>query len=243
MNFQSALSIFEIMDVETEKITANSRLGSNIGMDSQEIVELHTLLEQRYSICIPSNELSRDLSIQDLIDMVQKLQQTENKQAQSESKQGFAFSCETKIEIERDVDTVFNRLYYVTEWPKVLPHVDRIDLLYGDKQYQEFIMTVQSDPGTLKVRSVRNCEPDKKQIRFFQPEPPKFLKHHAGGWKFIETQNGGCEVITYHNWNLNATIAAETFKKAENGYEKAIEKLMLEHAQYTLQNWKKILSA
>lgn len=152
---------------------------------------------------------------------------------------GFEFHCEASTIIERDPKTVYQALFELENWPKLLPHVQTLNVLYDDGRYQEFTMTVTSetDTGTLKVRSVRLCDRINLQIKFFQPEPPAFLQHHAGGWKFIQLGENRCEVLTFHSWNLNHEAAARIFQK----YEERVSNLLLGHAKFALENWKRIL--
>ncbi len=157
----------------------------------------------------------------------------------------FDFHCETSTIIERDTEAVYQALFYLEGWSKLLPHVKAVNVLYDDGRYQEFTMTVTSetDAGTLKVRSVRLCDQVNRQIGFFQPEPPPFLKHHAGGWKFFPLGESKCEVLTFHNWNLNHEVAACTFQNAGGKYEERVSNLLLSHAKFALENWKRILEA
>jgi ribosome-associated toxin RatA of RatAB toxin-antitoxin module len=156
---------------------------------------------------------------------------------------GFESYCEADIIIDCDIDTVYQALFDLEDWSKLLPHVRAIDVLYDDGRYQEFLMTVDSNPGQIKVRSVRNCDRGKMHIDFFQPQPPKFLKHHAGGWDFIRVGENKCRVSTYHQWNIKADVAAETFKDAEQGFHERVKIQLLEHAEFALQNWKQILES
>jgi acyl carrier protein len=239
VQFEDILPVFEQMYIETEGLTADSYLSSNLGMDSQEVIELVVALEAKYKIQLPTGIFSRDLSIQEIIDLLQK--QIDSNNSEATTQQNFEFYCEAQTLIERDVDTVYEALHHMEHWAELLPHVTEIEVLYDDGKYQEFLMTVASDPGIIKVRSIRNCDRDNKQITFFQPEPPRFLKHHTGGWKFIETKEGQCKVVTYHQWNLKADVAAEVFQHKGNEPVEHVKALLLEHAQFALSNWKRIL--
>ena len=156
---------------------------------------------------------------------------------------GFEFYCNADIIIGCDVKAAYEAPFRLEGWTELLPHVRAIEVLYDDGRYQEFLMTVDSDPGQIKVRSVRNCNREKLHIDFFQPEPPKFLKHHAGGWNFIKADKNTCKVTTYHQWNLKENVAAEIFKNAEQGYQERVKEVLLEHAQFALQNRKRILES
>lgn len=156
---------------------------------------------------------------------------------------GFEFHCETSIIIERDAQTAYQALFNLEKWSKLLPHVQTVKILYDDGRYQEFTMTVisEKDAGTLTVRSVRLCDEEKGEIGFFQPEPPDFLTHHAGGWRFIPLGDQTCQVVTFHNWNLNEEKATKIFPGED--YSERVADLLLNHANFALDNWKKILES
>lgn len=157
-----------------------------------------------------------------------------------DSKAGNQGSLTEEMTIAAPMETVYRHLQAVQQWPRLLPHVEAIDVIYDDGIYQEFYMTVRSDDGTRnKVRSVRKCGP--AEITFFQVDPPKFLDRHSGGWKFAETAGEQCVVTTYHQWALNDH--AKTVYPPVNGrsaYEQ-IEKLLRDHARFALTCWKQIL--
>jgi hypothetical protein len=89
--------------------------------------------------------------------------------------------------------------------------------VYDDGRYQEFWMTVkaENDGAPLRVRSVRNCTPG--VIEFFQPEPPAFLRHHGGIWRFRPLDDDATEVQITHVWNLDPETAAQIFPADEEG--------------------------
>jgi ribosome-associated toxin RatA of RatAB toxin-antitoxin module len=156
----------------------------------------------------------------------------------------FESTCKTSTRIERTPEVVYQALFNLKGWPELLPHVKAIDVLYDDGRYQEFLMTVTSetDAGTLTVRSVRLCDEVSWRIEFFQPKPPAFLIHHAGGWQFDPVDDGkACEVTTYHQWNLNHPSAQHIFSAAGDAYAQRAHQLLLGHAEFALENWKRIL--
>ena len=141
---------------------------------------------------------------------------------------------EEKIIINRPYQEVYGYLKNMRDWPDYLPHVKKIDVLYDDGEFQEFYMDVLSENNILlNVRSVRKCV-DAESIQFFQPKPPAFLKHHAGGWRFKAIDLKKCEVLTYHQWDLaEASVVAN--KAAE------ISHILSEHARLALSTWKKVI--
>lgn len=69
---EDILAVLEEMGIEITGLTASCLLRENIGMDSQEIVELHCNLEDRFGIELPSNTVARSLSIGQLTELVQQ---------------------------------------------------------------------------------------------------------------------------------------------------------------------------
>ena len=147
--------------------------------------------------------------------------------------EGYQHRCGLRLEMGCSAEAAYQGLWRMAQWPQILPHVKSVDVLYDDGRFQEFLMAVESEQGLLHVRSVRRCEPG-VGIRFFQPVPPRFLKHHAGGWRFRSLAPGRCEVTTFHCWNLpdhaNGELTAQSARK-----------LLTEHARLALQVWKRHL--
>jgi hypothetical protein len=160
----------------------------------------------------------------------------------SNAKKYFDHFCERESVYKVERELAFKALHCLERWPEFLPHVDKIDVLYDDSRYQEFLMEVQSSTGSLiKVRSVRKCiEPS--EITFFQPKPPIFLKHHCGGWEFIEVGEKLTKVKAWHAWNLLPEGAAKVFPSTDAlNTEKQVLNSLMEHAEFALLNWKNVL--
>jgi ribosome-associated toxin RatA of RatAB toxin-antitoxin module len=158
-------------------------------------------------------------------------------------KEGFEFYCEANIIIECPTEVVYQAMVDMKTWPKLLPHVKAVNVLYNDGRYQEFTMIVDSGTkaGDLTVRSVRLCDQLNLQIDLFQADPPPFLKHHVGGWKFIPLNKTKCEVLLFHEWNLNHKVAEDIFQKADKTYQEALSVLMEGHVKDVMKNWKRVL--
>jgi hypothetical protein len=156
----------------------------------------------------------------------------------------FTGRCVERAVFGCDVDTAYGALFRVADWPDRLPHVNAIEVLYDDGQYQEFWMTVQSDTGgePLRVRSVRNCTVE--QIEFFQPTPPAFLRHHGGIWRFRRIGERRTEVEVTHVWNLNLDVAAATFAPAPGrSTQDQVCELLAGHSRLTLSGWQRALGS
>lgn len=155
----------------------------------------------------------------------------------------FAHRCVRTAVIPAARDRVYQALFEVRAWQDLLPHVQRIEVRYDDGQYQEFMMTVRSDTDgePLTVRSVRNCRVE--DIEFFQPVPPRFLRHHGGIWRFFPEGPEATRVEVTHVWNLLPDVAAEVFPPGENGStEQQVEQMLGNHSELTLQGWQRVLS-
>lgn len=239
-HFENVVRFIRELDIDTRGITPESRLGADIGMDSQEIVELALLIEKSYGISVPERLLCKTSTVADTTAHIDRLVRA--KSAPLPEALGFDFRCEARIIIARPCAEVYRALHRLEDWTRYLPHVVGLDILYDDGRYQEFKMRVASKTGTLEVRSIRDCD-GQGAIDFFQPEPPRFLKHHAGGWRFSELDHGEkTEVVTFHEWRLCHEVAKEAFT-GPVPYEEQVRELLLEHAKTALSLWKKVLEA
>jgi ribosome-associated toxin RatA of RatAB toxin-antitoxin module len=126
---------------------------------------------------------------------------------------------------------VVRRLRDIRDWPRHLPHVLDIDVRYDDGRYQEFVMVVASDASgePLRIRLIRNCHD--REIEFFQPEPPAFLDHHGGRWRFRE-EDGGCRVAITLVWNLREDVVGTTAEQ--------VAPRLARHARLTLEAWQRV---
>ncbi|MGW3044858.1 SRPBCC family protein [Kitasatospora sp. NPDC001159] len=158
---------------------------------------------------------------------------------------GFAHRTVQTLVIEAPLDAVYGALFEVREWPQYLPHVQEIDVRYDDGRYQEFFMTVASetDGSQLRVRSIRNCRPG--EIEFFQPEPPEFLKHHGGIWRFTQAADNPehTHVEVTHVWNLHEEVAPLVYPATgEASTEEQVTTMLAGHSKLALDSWRKVLT-
>jgi acyl carrier protein len=223
------------MRVEGISIGLESTLGeTGIGLDSQEIVELTCVIEKRFNVKLPGVLFSKKSTIAEAIQRIQEAQVSQT------SKSLFEGKTEATLDIHCNPEEAYKAIYEMEKWPLKLPHVKDIKVLYNDGVYQEFLMDVLSDSGVLQVRSIRRCLPE-EGIVFFQPTPPKFLKHHCGGWSFQKIPNG-CNVRTWHQWNIEPKKAIESFPGLEeNSIQVQVSSLLRSHAELALNMWKKNL--
>lgn len=155
----------------------------------------------------------------------------------------FAYSCAETAIFPVAVGRAYQALFDLTQWQRLLPHILRLDVAYDDGQYQEFFMTVRSeaDGAPISVRSVRNCTD--RVIEFFQPEPPAFLQHHGGIWRFRPCGEY-TEVEITHVWNLHTQRASQIFPADGAGStEEKVRRTLAGHSRITLETWQSILAA
>ena len=228
------IAVFEALDIQG--VHEDALLERDLGMDSQEIVSLTAELQERFRIPLEDGVITRKMTVAEVIDLVQRLVDATNAPTNlSQPGPSVASSEGSLIEevmIDAPVEVIYHRLHHVQDWPLLLPHVQAINMVYDDGRYQEFFMNVQGvDGNTVKVRSIRKCEKD--EITFFQPEPPKFLAKHSGGWRFKADGMGHCIVTTYHCWSLSDQAGA-IFPATNTSTASQVEQLLREHARLAL---------
>jgi acyl carrier protein len=61
------------MQIFVENLSEDYLLGSNLGMDSQEVIELACHIEDKFSVQLSNDFLNRDVSVKNIIDNVNTL--------------------------------------------------------------------------------------------------------------------------------------------------------------------------
>jgi len=156
---------------------------------------------------------------------------------------GFQGSVEKRTLVSFPKEGVYEALHCLDKWSLYLPHIQKLETIYDDGRYQEFIMHVVSeDNNLLKVRSVRRCN-QQDEIEYFQPKPPEFLLHHAGQWKLNAIDENKTELVARHFWNANVERACEYFSVQQSDISSKIEALLGNHALFAMNTWKETLEA
>lgn len=96
---------------------------------------------------------------------------------------------EDEIFIRAPRDLAFECFWDATLWPRITPHVKKIEMLENGAGRQRFRMTVESQGRLHTVESVRTAE-GQRRITYDQTTPPVFLKRHSGEWLFDEVDDG-----------------------------------------------------
>ncbi len=63
----------EQLNVSADKITPDAEVVKDLGADSLDVVELMMALETEYGITLPDGELENLKTVQDIVDMMEKL--------------------------------------------------------------------------------------------------------------------------------------------------------------------------
>ena len=215
-------------EIDLSKVHLHSTLGGGeIGLDSQEIVDFACMLEKKFHLKLPLACFTKKTDLETVMKFITEMQRP---------KVCFEGNIEASLDIHCPPEEAYKAIYEMEKWPERLPHVKRIKTLYNDGVYQEFLMDVQSDTGMIEVRSIRRCSLN-EGITFFQPNPPKFLKHHCGGWHF-QKEGSGCRIKTWHQWNLQKEKAEELFPIHP---ENRVAQVLQSHAEFALNTWKILL--
>lgn len=63
----------EQLDISADTITPQSEVVKDLGADSLDVVELMMALEDEYDITLPEGEVENVKTVQDIVDMMEKL--------------------------------------------------------------------------------------------------------------------------------------------------------------------------
>ena len=111
--------------------------------------------------------------------------------------------------IRAGLSAVFQCVWNAELWPKITPHVKRIEFLEATERAQKMRMTVLSNGTEHTVESLREADPDRR-VTYSQTRPPAFLKAHDGEWHFRVVPEGVC---------------VDLIHRAEVDYDKALPAL------------------
>lgn len=63
----------EQLGISADKITPEAEVVKDLGADSLDVVELMMALEDEYGITLPENEVESIKTVQDIVDMMERL--------------------------------------------------------------------------------------------------------------------------------------------------------------------------
>jgi uncharacterized membrane protein len=87
------------------------------------------------------------------------------------------------ITIDAPLELVFRTHWNPELWPRITPHVKRIEMLESGLRSQRFRMEVESNGRRYETESVRTAEPHSR-IAYVQTRTPALFARHCGEWLF-----------------------------------------------------------
>lgn len=100
-------------------------------------------------------------------------------------------SFEDSVRVNGPAELVYDFLYRVGDWPRLVPHVSRLDLTEDQPGVQVMAMdTVTADGSTHTTESVRVCFPHAGRIVYKQTATPLLMSAHTGEWSVLPDETG-----------------------------------------------------
>jgi aromatase len=100
-------------------------------------------------------------------------------------------SFEDSVRVEGPAQPVYDFLYRVGDWPRLLPHVDRLHLTEDTPGVQVMAMDTRTADGSVHTtESIRVCFPDTGRIVYKQTATPALMDAHTGAWSVVPDATG-----------------------------------------------------
>ncbi|MEU0580166.1 aromatase/cyclase [Streptomyces griseoincarnatus] len=100
-------------------------------------------------------------------------------------------SFEDTVHIDASEEAVYGFLYRVGDWPRLIPHVARLDLTEDTPGVQVMRMdTMTADGASHTTESVRVCFPHAGRIVYKQTVTPALMEAHTGEWSVVSDETG-----------------------------------------------------
>lgn len=139
-------------------------------------------------------------------------------------------------------EEVFECFWRPELWPKITPHVKRIEMISETASRQRFVMEVQAE-GRNYVMETERVAVAPKSITYQQSKPPVFLRAHAGEWSF-EQRGPVTQVSLVHKVDVDdeKAVAVLGVQSAEQAHEK-IRTNLLRNGRTTIEAVKKAVES
>ncbi|MEU6862350.1 aromatase/cyclase [Streptomyces sp. NPDC046876] len=112
---------------------------------------------------------------------------------------GLLLSFEDAVRVDGPAELVYGFLYDVADWPRLIPHVARLDVTEDEPGVQRMSMdTVVADGSAHTTESVRVCFPHAGRIVYKQTATPALMAAHTGEWSVIPDETG-VTVVSQHS--------------------------------------------
>lgn len=100
-------------------------------------------------------------------------------------------SFEDSVRINAPAEPVYDFLYRVGDWPRLIPHVARLELTEDTPGVQVMVMdTLTADGASHTTESVRVCFPHAGRIVYKQTATPALMEAHTGEWNVVSDEHG-----------------------------------------------------
>ncbi|GAA2637824.1 aromatase/cyclase [Streptomyces vastus] len=108
-------------------------------------------------------------------------------------------SFEDSVRVAGPAESVYEFLYRVRDWPELVPHVSRLDVVEDEPGVQAMSMDTRTADGlTHTTESVRVCFPHAGRIVYKQTVTPALMSAHTGEWQVVPDMSG-VTVISHHS--------------------------------------------
>jgi aromatase len=100
-------------------------------------------------------------------------------------------SFEDTVRVQGPAEPVYGFLRDVADWPRLVPHVDRLDLAEDTPGVQVMAMDTRTADGSVHTtESIRVCFPDTFRIVYKQTATPALMDAHTGVWSVVPDGTG-----------------------------------------------------
>jgi aromatase len=100
-------------------------------------------------------------------------------------------SFEDSVRVEGPAEPVYDFLYRVGDWPRLVPHVSRLDLTEDTPGVQIMAMDTRTADGSAHTtESIRVCFPDTGRIVYKQTATWALMEAHTGRWSVVADDTG-----------------------------------------------------
>jgi aromatase len=108
------------------------------------------------------------------------------------------------VRIAGPAEPVYGFLHQAARWPRLIPHVERLELTEDVPGVQVMAMDTRTAEGAVHTtESIRVCFPDALRIVYKQTATPALLDAHIGAWSVV-ADAGGVSVTSRHSVLLRA---------------------------------------
>jgi hypothetical protein len=117
-------------------------------------------------------------------------------------------TADARVDLAATTAKALDAFWDLDRWRHVWNPIEEIEVTYQDPCQQEFVMLVERDGHTERVRTVRYRRA--QVIELFSPDPPPSMRRHTGAWSFAATTDG-TQVTAIRHYELRSVDGADAF--------------------------------